>query len=142
MSAEKPIQSLTLLVQNWSKYLKQDLAKVILKKKIGITGVLASSIKYRIEYDNDGPTKVVFEFSHYGQFVDMGVGKGQKLGDVKGNTTIAKAIGIKGRRPKKWYSKTIYPQANQLSAMLREQYGINALDIVKDTLPNKINMNM
>ncbi len=115
---------------------------VILKKKIGYTGSLAQSIKYHIEYDENGPVKVVFEFNHYGQFVDMGVGKGQKYGDVKGNATLLNAIGVKGRKAKKWYNKTVFPEANTLALLLKEQYGINAINMINESLPGTINLNM
>jgi hypothetical protein len=135
-------KSISVMVADWSAYLKADLAKVILKKKIGRTGSLANSIKYHIVYDQEGPVKVVFEFKHYGQFVDMGVGKGQKLGDVKGNAQLLQAIGVKGRKAKKWYSKTIFPEANTLANLLKEQYGITAINMVNEVLPSQLNMNM
>lgn len=138
----KVTKSISVLVADWSRYLKQDLAKAILKKKIGRSGALANSIKYHIVHDSEGPVKVVFEFNHYGKFVDMGVGKGQKLGDVKGNAELLRAIGVKGRKAKKWYSKTIFPEANTLATLLKEQYGITAINMVNEVLPSQLNMNM
>lgn len=135
-------KSISVVVADWSAYLKSDLTKIILKKKIGRTGNLANSIKYHIVYDQDGPEKVVFEFNHYGKFVDMGVGKGQKLGDVKGNGELLRALGVKGRKAKKWYSKTIFPEANTLATILKEQYGINAINMINEILPPTINMKM
>ena len=130
------------MVADWSAYLKNDLAKMLVKKKIGNTGSLAASVKYHIVSDSDGPVKVVFEFNHYGKFVDMGVGRGQKLGDVKGNAEIMRAAGIKGRKAKKWYSKTIFPEANTLALLLKEQYGIKAIELINDSIQSTINMTM
>jgi hypothetical protein len=130
------------MVADWSAYLKKDLAKMLVKKKIGKTGSLASSIKYNITYDADGPSKVTFYFNHYGKFVDMGIGRGQKIGDVKGNTEILRAAGLKGRVAKKWYTKTIFPEANTLAVLLKENYGIKAIEIINDIIDGAVNMNM
>ena len=82
--------------------------------------------------------KAVFTFLNYGKFIDMGVGRGQKIGDVKGNQTIYKETGIKGRKAKKWYSKVIFPEANTLAKLLAENYGIQISNSITESLDDSI----
>jgi hypothetical protein len=137
------VQSISILVSDWSTYLKRDLIKSMLKKKIGNTGNLKNSLSFKIQYGTDGtPEKVIIAFNYYGKFVDMGVGKGQKLGDVKGNKALYRATGIKGRVAKPWWSKTIFPEANTLAALLKEQYGITAINMINENVSPSINMQL
>lgn len=115
---------------------------MITKKRIGKTGNLKNNIHINIVNGADGPEKVVLTFKHYGKFVDMGVGKGQKLGDVKGNQELAKAIGVKGRKAKKWFSKTFYPEVNTLENLLIKHYGQSAENIIKQLIPGQIQINL
>lgn len=67
------------------------------------TGNLARSLYRHIETASEGdPIKIQFTYLYYGAFVDMGVGKGHKLGNPEPASEE-----LKGRRAKKWYTKTL-----------------------------------
>lgn len=131
------------MVDKWTDQLRNDLRAAIVKKKIGDTGNLSKNLRFKIVHAANGdPVKVIFDMEYYGRMVDMGVGKGVKLGDVKGNYALARANGLKGRRPKKWFSKTFYSDLNALQYKLKTAYGINAVNMVNEGLPYKLNLKM
>lgn len=125
---------------DWADITKDKFISAIVKKKIaGLK--LKSSITFRVIFGANGPEKVVFFYLEEGKFTDMGVGKGQKLGDVKGNKALLRATGLHGRVAKKWYSTTMTSQTKRLSELLAEKYGISATAIAYD-LPNTINLQL
>ena len=115
------------LVYDWARYTNRDLGKSMDKKKVGVTFALVKSRKFRVDGSADDVRRAVFSFLDYGKFTDMGVGRGQKLGDVKGNQVIYRETGVKGRKAKKWYSKVIFPEANTLAKLLAENYGLGLI---------------
>lgn len=134
--------SLYKIVYDWARYANKDLGKMLDKKHIGKTFELIKSRKFRVLFNGSTPSSVIFDFLYYGKFVDMGVGKGWKLGDLKGNQTIYKETGIKGRKATKWYSKTIFPEANTLAKILAEEFGIQAINMVNENIDNNINLEL
>lgn len=130
------------VVDDWAKYLNRDLGKVIAKKNIGVTHALVRSRKYHIKFNGSMPERVVFEFLAYGKFTDMGVGRGQGIGDVKGNRQIMIQTGLHGRVAKKWYSKTITGEFNTLSNILMDQFGIRPMEIVEEEISTTLNMSL
>jgi hypothetical protein len=122
------------LIDKWAQITAERLQKSLVKKKIGVTGSLNYSLLYMLKGAAGGDiTSIIHEFNYYGRFVDMGAGKGQKIGDVKDNGVM---IGIKGesagRRPKKWYSRTYWAEMNELQELLMIKYGEQAQDIIKE----------
>lgn len=119
----------------WAKYAAERFKEKI--KKLKIKGIdLAGSITYEISKSGDTYT-VSFFFNQYGRFVDMGVGKGVKIGDVKMLGSLRREIGEKNvtpRKPKKWYSKTKQGEVLKLYELLQINYQKDALDLIKDTL--------
>lgn len=128
------------VIDAWAFYVLLDLIKVMLKKQVGRTGALQSSLHYTHQYSGAEIGAVKFQFLYYGVFTDMGVGNGQKLGDVKGNQVIYRETGIKGRKAKMWYSKTIFPEANTLAQILADKYGQVAVNNIKEGISRTINM--
>jgi hypothetical protein len=125
---------------DWANITQKKFIAAILKKNIK-GSALKNSITYRIVNGANGPEKVIFTYLNTGKFVDMGVGKGQKLGDVKGNKKLYKSVGLHGRVAKKWYSTTITSQTKRLSELLFDHYGISATVIATD-LPKQLNLSL
>jgi len=109
----------------------------IQKRDIHI-GDLARDLREHVQASADGEImKVEFFYSWYGKFVDMGVGKGTKIGDVNENRTSRNLEGRhtgNRRRAKPWKSATLFAEVNTLNALLLEKYGRKALAIVEDTV--------
>ncbi len=137
-----PPKNMYQMVYDWARYANRDLGKSLDKKKVGVTMELVRSRKFRVEGSGDDVQKAIFSFLEYGKFVDMGVGKGQKLGDVKGNQVIYKETGIKGRKAKKWYSKVIFPEANTLAKLLEENYGLKITSELNESLDDAITLSL
>jgi hypothetical protein len=97
------------------------------KLRIGHTGQLESSfLKEIIGTPDGGVISIQFAFKYSGKFVDMGVGKGTKIGGVSENRTSraleGRMLGNR-RRPKKWYGKTFYAEVATLKEILAKEYG-------------------
>lgn len=113
------------------KWLKESMVKSKMKQ-----GALYRSFTKQIYYGADGmPTRVTIGFLFHGKFVDMGVGRGVKLENVKTNMSEWRALtrgeraeqrkaGYKPRRPKKWYSPIIYREYQRAAEILAGKYGI------------------
>ena len=136
------LPSLYKVASDWAKYTGERLGESILKKNIGKSQELIRSIKSNVFGGEMAPEKIVLSYLMRGKFVDMGVGKGQKLGDIKGNREVLAAAGLKGRRAKKWYSKTIYAETNKLADILKNNYGKQATNMIKENIPSQINMQL
>lgn len=141
---EKPlnIPSQHKVVSDWARITSERLGENILKRRIGKSGDLSRSLTYKVIGALNSPEKVILSHLYYGKFVDMGVGKGQRVGDIKGNKEILTAAGIKGRRPKKWYSKTIYAETNKLADFLQQNFSIKASAVIKENIPSQINLEL
>jgi hypothetical protein len=117
-----------ITVKNWHQNLQ--------KKKIGQSGDLDDSFKEEVK--GEEPNEVVtFLFNYYGKFVDMGVGKGVKMGDVKELSMSRRLLGrnsVTPRRAKKWYSKELSFQTYRLSKIMQEKYGRKAVGIIVEGL--------
>ena len=100
-----------LSIVKWKKKLAID--------KVGNSGALLQSFQYNVLASAQGNVlKITLLFEYYGRFVDMGVGKGVKIGDVKESATSRRLSGkmLGNRRsPKKWYSKTFHTEVMKLS---------------------------
>jgi hypothetical protein len=91
------------------------------------SGELFRSFQYNVLASSGGDVqKIEFAFRYYGKFVDMGVGRGTRLGDQPISMGVhklsGKFLGMK-RVPKKWYSKTFYSETQRLVEILQEEYG-------------------
>lgn len=91
---------------------------------------LYKSFSSNISYTDGFPSAVTISFMFHGKFVDMGVGNGVKISDVKGNAAKWKSLprkerkGLRPRLAKRWYSPVIYGEMNILSVLLLRKYGI------------------
>lgn len=133
----------------WARWTIWALQGQIAKKKIKGSGALMRSFTHKVTYGADGmPTRITIGFYYHGKFVDMGVGKGVKISDVKGNAEKwrAKATderkGVAHRRPKKWYSKEMYYQYQRAAEILVQKYAIELPARFEYTLSERIAMNL
>jgi hypothetical protein len=128
--------------RSWAIITIKELGKALKKKRIGKSGELERSLAYVIK---GNPAKANFRVEiitlKYGAFVDMGVGRGVRLGDRRDHSTVSKLLGSKRiRRPKKWYAGTIYGQSKRLGELVHGKLSDKAVNVV-DALPDKIVMN-
>ncbi len=114
-------------------------------QKIGGTLDLARSLNYEVMESAGGDVqKVKFFYNYYGMFVDMGVGKGTKIGSVKDYTISRRLEGKHGgnqRHAKKWYSKTMYAEVLKLGALMQQQYGKKAVARIIE-MPTDFKLNL
>lgn len=73
-------------------------------------------------YERGGVIVGEIAFPVYGRFVDMGAGRGARIG------------ALSGRTPKKWYSPTVYRRLNILQGALGIQIMEDSLKVVKDAI--------
>ena len=90
------------------------------------------------------PSSVIFGFLVYGRFIDMGVGRGVKIADVKMLQVERKHFNRhlqKNRRfPRKWFSSEFYRQRKQLERILEEKYGLKAQSVLVENLDDRFNL--
>lgn len=126
------------VVSDWAKYTIERLQKQITKKKIGVTGSLNYSLLYKLAaLSGGGVSSVNLEFNYYGKFIDMGVGRGQKIESVKSNREVYNLVGG-GRRPKKWFSKTLYGEVAALADIMSTKYGEQGARVLKESIQQSI----
>ena len=132
---------LRLTIDAWADIVLSNWIDKIEKLRIGYSFQLDESLKYEI-ISNAGnlPERVEFSFNYYGKFVDMGVGKGVKLDQVKDQR--GDGSGNKYRRKKPWYSKTMYAEIIKLREILAKKYGrIAAISIIENIDDNALRWN-
>ena len=131
---EKFAEERNQVADDWARYTAERLQKSLLRHKIGKSGSLSYSIIYALKSISGGEVgSIRHEFNYYGKFVDMGVGRGQKIEDVKGNRDMVALMGS-GRRPKKWFSKSYYAEVMQLEEILAKKYGQQYQRLIKETI--------
>lgn len=131
------IQTQKELAEMWAKITIERWQERMQELKIGHTGDLENSFGYRILLDQTLAIKQIdLGFLFYGKFVDMGVGRGLGIENVKDNRAKwAKASGDKiNRRAKKWYTPIFYREYNILNEKLQEFYQVNILNKVINEL--------
>ncbi len=140
-SKEKLSQAQT--ADAWAKITVKVWREKIVKLKIIDRSQLWQSFLHNVVSQAGGDvTRIEFAFLYYGKFVDMGVGKGVKIGDVKESATSrrleGKMLGNR-RKPKKWYSKTFAAEVKRLAEIMEYEYSHKAaLTIVENVMDNSI----
>jgi hypothetical protein len=123
-------------LEDWKDILIEKWQWNLFMKKIWHTGSGYDSFKGTV---NGAINAVVtFFFNYYLKFVDMGVGKGVKITDVKENSISRQLLGRKykgdHRRPKKWYSKELAYNTHKLGPILQKVYGKAAVGMTVESL--------
>jgi len=116
-------------VSAWANIVEQIWADKMIKLNIHDSYALGDSLIHKISENGGMPTSIEFSFNYYGKFVDMGVGKGTKIGDVAENKTSRRLEGKQTgnrRRAKPWYASTMYAERMKLIEILAEKYAHRA----------------
>jgi hypothetical protein len=118
------------VIEKWLSISSDRLKKSMDEKGIVDSQALKTSFQGRAI--SDDRVKLLYNLS--GMFSDMGVGKGRKFSDAQ------KLSGKRGRRPKKWYSKSINYEIFQLSVALSNNAGNVLLSQVQENIPKKLDL--
>lgn len=119
--------NIELTVQAWADIVIQIWLDKIEKLKINYSYQLADSfVNHVVSHANGNVARIEFAFNYYGKFVDMGVGRGTTLDDVRAGNT--------NRKPKPWYSRTFYGEVRKLSQLLAEKYARKGALIVVENI--------
>ena len=107
---------------------------------------LYESFQGKAETDAQGTLRrIEFAYKLTGMFVDMGVGRGTRSGQQSDNAADRRLMGQLGghrRKPKKWYSKTVYAQTLVLSELLAQHTGRRIAGSINEILPEKVNLEL
>jgi hypothetical protein len=129
------------IAEAWAKITIIKWKKKLASNRIGDTGSLLRSFKYDVLASAQGNVlKITLLFEYYGRFVDMGVGKGIKIGDVKESAASRKLSGKmlgNRRRPKKWYSRTFHAEVMKLSEIFAKEYGHRGVVAITENLSDQ-----
>jgi hypothetical protein len=117
------------------QYVARSWAEITIKRfrrKLYLYGIgdgnLAKSLKFNVDASSTGISKITLNYLKYGQYVDMGVGKGMPAGKLAGGreNKWRKSNGqIKSlkRTPKKWYSPVIFFEEVMLMHVMAREIG-------------------
>lgn len=98
-------------------------------------GPLSKSQKYQVRQLSNAMLESQTEFLVRGRFVDMGAGRrSTKIETRDGNGRL---LGGKGRKPKKWYSRTFWGRLNDLQGALGFRLMEDAINAVKNQIDDQ-----
>lgn len=148
-------EDLQSTLKAWMEITIQELRKGLLEKRVReYSGDLYRSFAGQVYYGADGmPTRVTIGFMFHGRFVDMGVSRGVKMENVKSNLQAWRALtrgeratgrkaGQEPRKPKKWYSPTIYREYQRAAEILADKYGIEIPARFESFMTQDVNINI
>lgn len=115
------------------------------RQNVGVTESLLHSIASRVLSEVAGAHGELL-FDESGRFVDMGVGKGHKLGGLKATRAALRAAPPAGggggvRKPKKIYSRIAYGKLNHLMNELLHGYTEETVAMLKKEMTNGTALN-
>ena len=113
---------LKLTAQAWADIVIKNWLNKIDQLRINYSYQLSDSFMHHVLANAGGDLqRIEFAFAFYGRMVDMGVGKGVKI-------SLVKERRFEGflRRPKPWYSVTLYSEVKKLREILQTKYAIKA----------------
>ena len=115
-----------LTVEAWAEIVLDRWIDKIEKLGIGYSLQLEESFRMEVISNAGGDVaRIEFAFKYYGTFVDMGVGRGVKLNQIKEVRIDRRLEGRhKGnyRQAKPWYGKTFYAERMKLMEILSAKY--------------------
>ncbi len=128
-----------IVIDRWVQALKRH--------NIGVTGQLMNSFTKELKRSGGNVEAVIFKFSKYGRFPDMGVGNGTSLNERvlnrkfdKYRNSSGKSTGGLKRRKKPWYTKTLYREVAKLSDLLRREYGEQIVSLMEKNFGETITL--
>ncbi len=129
-------EDLKLTVEAWAEIVIKiwiDKIQKKRKKRPVSSGELLNSFVYHIYTNSNGdPDRIIFAFNYYGKFIDMGVGRGVKAGELD----ALKGTGETRRRKKPWFSGTFDYQVEKLTELMEEKYGLKISSAIVNSLDN------
>lgn len=139
MADQKNTPSQYEIATEWLRISIERFQKAIEKSGVGMERKnLFNSFISSIEKDSDGMVqRALIRFKFYGRYVDMGVGRGVPIGSRAAKMDYYKYRNNKGqllnygRKPKKWYSKTLAAQSKKLSELMSQHFGIKAIQVLE-----------
>ncbi|MGI4760908.1 MAG: hypothetical protein ACRYF0_09395 [Janthinobacterium lividum] len=119
------------------------------KLRINNTGALLLSFKKQVIGDAQGDQlKLRLSYALYGQFVDMGVGRGMAAGQRKGSDGYERVRSTRGqlrrhaRKARPWYSKEIAHQTKRLAELMLDLYGQVLVPNILAALPGETSLTL
>lgn len=140
---QRRIISETQLANEWLDITIQRFKRKLKRLGIGKSNDLYNSFAGNVIANApDDVRRIDLEMLFYGRLVDMGVGKGVSIADVKENARpLNRMRGAPRRKPKKWYSPTKTAEIKSLLELLAENYGVTSLNVI-EKLSEKINIQL
>lgn len=138
------------IVQALTEYMKSVTATMdaVIGKRANTTGELKNSIASQVQKINSAGGTSELKFKEYGRFIDMGVGRGHKMGanaahrDTITLATNGQKRNNKGIRPPvKIYSKIAYGKLNGLMQDLLYGLTDETIEKIKTELENGSTIN-
>jgi hypothetical protein len=118
------------MLEKWGNILIERWVKSIDKVDAVHTRALAQSFKKQVSAD-----KIRLEYLKYGSYVDMGAGSGYTKGQMKIRASVGLGNAVrKGRKPKKWKSKTMYSQIAKLAEIVAREDGRDVANYVASNI--------
>jgi hypothetical protein len=147
MPQEQPIPATRYrdIGSQWAKITIERFQKQFPKLKIN-QGKLFNSFTQSVTATDSGIAMITFTYALYGQYVDMGVGRGVAVG-ARGSAAFSGYRNEKGqilrmkRRPKKWYSPVIFKEQVMLMHIMADTFGDKAVRDIVRNLPQKFEIN-
>ncbi|MFN3802471.1 hypothetical protein [Belliella pelovolcani] len=120
------------ILTEWTDRTDMLLRKIRKSMNIGKSGDLENSQKKAVHQLSEAKLESVLEFLLRGRFIDMGVGRGSsKLESREGN---AQLLGVKSRKPKRWYSRAYWGRLYDLQGVLGYQLMESAIQAIINPL--------
>ncbi len=117
--------NISTTVHAWADIVIKNWQRKIIELDIGASGSLFDSFTQDVIGNSGGiPERIEFAHQYYGNFVDMGVGKGIYVGNTGDVETT--------RKPKPWKSKLLYAQVARLSELLSDKFAIIGAGVIKE----------
>ena len=128
------------IAQAWAQITVKLWRKNLSQLKIGQHSScdLYKSFQFKVMASAGGNVeRIEFAFRYYGKFLDMGVGKGTRLGDrpvSAGSRKLSgKFLGMQ-RVPNKWYSRTFYGESHRLFEIFQKEYGRRSQIVISENI--------
>jgi hypothetical protein len=99
------------VLKAWSEISKKRLQRNLYTLDANETKDLLNSIDFHVV-----DREITLQYNYYGMYVDMGVGKGVPLAKARSGGST--------RKPKLWYTKTIWREVAILGDIIAKDFGV------------------
>ncbi|GAB3334410.1 hypothetical protein GCM10027511_43350 [Hymenobacter humi] len=135
------------LANKWLDITVERFVENMLKLRITDTRTLLGSFQKQVVGAASGRLQMRLSYALYGQFVDMGVGRGMGKGVKKADDGYDRIRKTRGqlrrhtRKPRNWYSREMSHQTKRLSELMLDLYGTVLIAKVANTIPGETTIN-